>query len=463
MLLGRAVGPSGLGEYALALALAVVVQGVVSFGFEDLVLARGPRAGGDSEQARAIYRLALRIRWSVGVALLALGVSVWAAVSKPHFGFASVYTLPFVFMYAGLNGMATLGAAVQACRRLAGLSSAIDAAWAFAVVMAYAALYWHEELTTARALLVLVAAQAVASLAYTMLLRRLIAGRATIAFGFGESAVFWLNGMLSIGVGKTSDVLAMRLAGASKSSVGLFNAAFAANQTASTVLVQGAGTMAYVGLGSVYESGDKERTAAAWRGAVVVAMLLSFPLLAICLAFPTAVLGLLYGPGFEDAAPALVALASLMVLARITGGGANQSMLFLAERQALVVKIRIACVAINLVLDVVAYQLAGILGVALASGFCGVLISVVEFKYARDKIPLVIPWGVGALCLLPFLVPAAIISALLPDSMGLLGQFGACFVAFAVGGLSFPLWRPLRSVELPESTPAKLRRWGGAA
>lgn len=463
MLLARAVGPTGLGEYALALALAVLLQGLFSFGFEDLVLARGPRAGGDTPDALSLYRQALRGRVAAAAALLTVAGASFVLLGDAAFGFSTSSVVPLIFAYAALNGVATLGAAVQACRRRAGGTSALDATWAVLVTATYGVLFYSGELTTERALLALVAAQALVTIGYAVILLPLVRSEARGArFSGREASVFWANGLLSIGVGKTSDVLAMRAAGAPKSDVGLFNAAFSANLTASSVLVQGAGTMAYVGLGSVFGRQDRSAIADAWRTAVALTAFLSFPLIALCVAAPGLVLSVLFGPEFDGAQWPLVALSLLTVVARTTGGGANQALLFLSERQGLVVRIRLACVFANIVLDVVAYQLFGLVGVAIASGVTGVLISIVEFRFAREGIPLRVPWGLGVRCLVPYLVPAFLGNLLVGTPDGLIAQLALGAGVLIVGTVLLPAAKPLAGVALPSGIPSGVRRLTGA-
>ncbi len=459
VLLARTLGPTGLGEYASLLALVVVVQGLTSLGFEDLVLARGPLYGSDTRRARGLYRRTLEIRGAAIATITVVALAAFAGILPPPFG-AGAIAFGSALLYAALNSLATLGAVIQSARVRPASSAALDATWALGVTATYAVLLVSHALTVNRALITLVAWQAAVDIGYLSALSPFFRGKRPHLSSFTrrESGMFWANGLLSIGVGKNSDVLAMQVAGASAAPIGQYNAAYNANLTASQLLVQGTGTMLYVGLGRVFATRDSERIAAAWRVTTVVGALLSLPLLVFCIVLPRDVLLALYGASFLPGASALIALAGTSLVTRALGGGSNQSILFLAERQAQVLLVRFGCVALNIALDIAIYPLAGILGVALVSGSCGVAITAIEFALSARIVPLRLPLGSMLRTVVPYAAAGLAARAILGDGANTASAVASAVIVMVAGSVLMAFTRPLQPADVPTSAPRLVRR-----
>jgi O-antigen/teichoic acid export membrane protein len=462
VILARAAGPQGLGLYSLVLAMAVIAQGLFSLGLEDLLLARAPRAGSrdGSSESYAIYRQALLVRLRTAGALCVCGLLVAVTLrDREVFGSEHGLALGLALIYAGLNSVATLGAVVQATRVRAGTSAAIDSLWAAGVAVVFFVLAVAGILDATSAVAAICAVQLVANLAYFQVMRDLIVGPAVgkQAIRASEAAVFWLNGLLSIGFSKNSDVVAMQVAGAPNRHIGLFSAAYNANQTVSQIVTQGAGTMFYVGLGAVYSRGDAREINTAWRLTVTGAMFLAAPAITFCLVFPTTVITAIYGSAFAPAAGVLTWLAFFAILNRFVGGGSNQALLFLAERQVSVLVVRTVFVVINVVADVVAYRVSGLTGVAIASGATAAGTCAAELWLCSRTHRLRLPLMTCLKIFLPWLACFIVARAVLPSSAGLGLELVAGAVAATAAVLLLALIKPLPDADLPGSIPHRLR------
>src|SRR4051794_24162555 len=106
IVLARAIGPAGMGQYAALLALAVVVQAATSMGFEDLTMAEGPSLGGDTRAANQMYGGILRARLKVCAALLALGVTGLVAAELAGVAGDRTVEVACAVGYAAANGIA---------------------------------------------------------------------------------------------------------------------------------------------------------------------------------------------------------------------------------------------------------------------------------------------------------------------------------------------------------------------
>lgn len=434
--LARSVGPSGLGNYAGLLALAVILQALTSLGLEDLVLARGPLSGGDSVSARSLYRATLRIRALCAVALMCLAAAV---ISFGIFGpwHSSPVAFGAAIAYAGANGLATLGGAIQASRSKAVSSALLDGTWSLSVAGIFGLLHAMDSLTVEHAVVTMVALQLLVDIGYAVSLSRpLNRIPRSHAVHKRDVASFWANGLLSVGIGKNSDVLVMGVVGATAAQTGLYSVAFTVSLLASSFLLQGVGTMSYVALGRVFAAGNGDSTAIAWRVAVLVSSILSLPPLIYCIVNPSAVLRLLAGPDFTAASTATVALCACLILARVLGGGANQSLLFLAGRARTVLGLRSAAVAINLALDAILFKVFGIVGVAAASGIAAILISAAELGACKRILPVKTPATGSLKVILAYSASALTTYALpFPESglfliieASLMISFGTCFL-----------------------------------
>lgn len=456
----RSTGPSGLGEYGVLLASVVLFQGLTSVGLEDFVLARGPASGCDSLQARTFYSAALRTRLLTATLLLVGGTLTmlgWLPVFE-----GSKTALAAAWIYAGLNSIATLGSAVQSARVAPGVSAALDAGWALGVTASYVVLAADGKLTVTSALLLTAGWQAVAVVGYIWNLRNLIRPVASDEplerLRLGESFSFWANGLLSIGIGKNSDLLVMKIAGATSHATGIYNAAFNANATVVQAPLQGIGTMLYVRLGNAFASGSRERTAAAWETAALIGNMATLPFISFAVFFPTSILTLLYGSSFDNAATPFVLLMTLGAAGRVLGGGCGQALLFLARRQSVVLRVRCLCVALNMVADYVGYKLIGIEGVALASGVSGLLITAIELWYARDIAPFKIRIAPLLRLTAPYLGLSLVLRLIVDGHGHRFFDLIYLTVVMVVGTMLLFFTRPLRGTETPSTGPIWVRR-----
>jgi O-antigen/teichoic acid export membrane protein len=448
-IIARELGAAGLGQYGALLALAVFIQSVGSVGFEDLVLAAAPKAGAESGASIELYRKTLQLR-IVFFALMSLLGLVVGLLNSSSSTFSSSSALGFALVYAGANGIATLGSIIQAARADALRASVLDAVWAGAVAAGCGLLGAAGALTVEGAIALTSTVQVIVSCVYVWDLRVVLFGSSDRTSAHGVEVLFkaralmmfWLNGLLSFGAGKNVDVLVIGLFGATAQDIGLYSAAFALYVMASQLPMQGIGTMLYVGLGRTYAAGSRSKIALAWRSTVVISIFMTIPCMIFVGAFADSLLGAFYGSDLVEAAPILLLLAAFGVFARIGGGGSNQAILFLESRTHSVLYTRMGFVSLNIILDVLLYKLIGIEGVAVATGVCGLLISITEYLLCRRDLPLQTPWWSG-LSISGLFVCSALVAAQVPLSGFWLKSLSFGVLFLSLGCILILLVKPL--------------------
>lgn len=387
LLVARSLGPTGVGVYATALAGAGLIQVTLSLGLEDFVLVRVPWlvARGRPQQALDVAAAAARVRSTVAIALVATA-ALLVALKGSSLGPAGLSwsITSLAIAYAGLNGMATFGAAVRAARFHALWPAILDTCWYFAVSVGIAVMVILGQLTAFRALLLIVVAQALVVVGYVVADRDIHRRRRykTSALSVSVASVLWANTVLGYGVGKSLDLLIIRMAGKSFATVGQYNAAFNVFALGSTLLIAAIGTFAQVGLAGALGSQDEERIARSWRRVVLVIALITFPALGFLVIRARDVLQVMYGDDFTGGAAALIILAGTAIPIRALGGGSSQGVLYAQGRQRSSLKVRMCTVTLNAVGALVGLQFLGIAGVALATGGCGILTTFLEYRAA---------------------------------------------------------------------------------
>ncbi|HWC33191.1 MAG TPA: polysaccharide biosynthesis C-terminal domain-containing protein [Mycobacteriales bacterium] len=452
VIIARTLGPRGAGLYAAVLALVVLAQGLASFGLEDLVLARGPALGVDSSAAREIYAGALRLRLWTGALFLVAAACIALFASRDPLGSGSVWTLASAAAYAGFNGVASLGSVIEAARFRAGSAALLDTTWSVLVTAAFAGLAATSSLTVVHALVATAGTQFAVSVWYLAVLREVRSSPRPVV-RLRELGPFWLNGLLSIGVGKTADVLAMRAAGAGAKPTGFYSTGYNAFQTGAQSIVEGLGLVSYVGLGRVFGShASRETVASSWRLTALLALLVSSPVLAGLALYPDALITGLYGSPFAPAARVVRILAISAILARTIGGGSSQSLLLVAGRQRTVVRIRGVLVIANVIGDVVLYRALGITGVAISTCVSGFLIGVAELVVARRIAPVRPPLRAAAVMTSASIAGGWLLSLFVKvDRLVLV--VAAVVLAGVAHGAALLAFKPIRSSDI---TPAMI-------
>jgi O-antigen/teichoic acid export membrane protein len=462
--LARTLGPTGVGQYTTALTFAVLMQGLTSFGLEDLTLARGPLVGGSSSAAYRLYAYAIRIRLLGVILLLCLGGVVLFTNYRLPFDQIPPLDVVWALCYAALNSFATLGAVIQYSQLRAVRPAFLDGVWSVLVTASYGLLVAMGQLNVQRALAATVVAQLSVDLGYLWVLKSVILYSGTkndgvpSVFRPRDALMFWLNGLLSIGVAKNSDILAMGLARANASAIGLYNAAYNLVQTTGQMLLLGTGNLMYVGMGRKYANSTGPERAADWEATVVGSCLLSLPLLIFTLFFASPTLLLLYGPEFQSAAVPAVILAAFLIGIRVAGGGGSQALLFLAGRQMAVLVIRTLGVTVNIVLDILLYKALRVPGVSIASGGCGVAISIAEHHYGRRVAPIRYPVGATLRLAVPFGLAGLGSSLLFADTRPLIDVLCGSTIMTVVGTFLLFISRPLKASHLPDDLPRRMRQ-----
>jgi len=462
LILARVLGPAGVGIYASAIAISVLVQVGTSFGLEDLVLNRVPGlfSSGRDEQANNVVRTAGRVR-TVIASLMIVGatITILAGRGGSEGTNLTLAIIGLAVMYAALSSLATLGAAVRAAHFEALRPALLDTGWSFLMLVGVGLMAVNGALTPFRVVVLTVATEATVVIGYFLLVGRDIArpGVTLRPFPHRAATTFWANGVLAFGIGKSTDLLLIRLSGQPFSAVGRYNAAFSLFSLAGVLLIAAVMTFSQVGLASAIGQGDQARIERAWRRAVTLIALVSFPALGFLVVQARVSLVALYGDAFEGATTAVVILALTGLVIRALGGGASQGVLYAKDRQGTSLRIRLGTVTLNVIGDLVLVRLWGIAGVAMATGGCGVLAIILEYRAARRVVRLphpsrtvaVLGCGTALACAVVYPAPGWPGSALLTLLVhGVL--FGVTFYLFQLAV------KPLDDHDLVMSLPGPL-------
>lgn len=392
LVMARALGPAGVGVYASALALAVLVQMATSFGLEDLIVNRVPGlvAAGRREQARSLVYAVAVIRAIVAFALIVVAVLVaisgWGGASL---GSLSRVIIALAVIYAALNSIATLGAAIKAANSEALKPALLDTGWSALMLAGVSAMAFLGKLSAFRVIALAAATESAVVIGYYILVGREVdrtSGRSQIPRK--AAATFWGNALLAFGFGKSTDLLLIRLSGLPFGAVGIYSAAFSAFTLSSILLVAAIGTFLQVALVGAIGQRDQARVERVWRRAVTLVALASLPTFALMALESRLVIRTLYGDAFVGAALPLVILAISGMIIRAVGGGSSQAVLYAKDRQGVSLRIRIVSVVLNIIGDIVFVRIWGIAGVAVATGTCGLLAILLEYRCARHLLRL---------------------------------------------------------------------------
>jgi O-antigen/teichoic acid export membrane protein len=388
LFLARTLGPAGVGIYASALALAVLVQMASSLGLEDVMMSRVPGLLASERQGEAkdLVHAGAVVRAATASVMIAAGAIVMA-MWGPGSGARNLSrgVIACAVIYAALNSMASLGAAVKASYSEALRPALLDSAWSCLMLSGVVTMAIADMLSPFRVIALAAATEAAVVVGYYILVAGAFRGRraATCLIPKRAAATFWANNLLAFGFGKSTDLLLIRLAGLPFASVGAYSVAFSLFALPSVLLVMGMGTFLQVGLTSAIGASDSDRIERAWRRAIILMALVSIPAMAFVALESRLFIVVLYGNSFNAAQGPCVILAMFGIAIRAIGGGASQGVLYAKGCHRLSLQIRVSCVALNVLGNIVLIRVWGISGVAASTGAFGLLAIVLEYRCAR--------------------------------------------------------------------------------
>lgn len=473
VVIARGLSAADFGLYSILSTIVSTLLLLFAFGLEDAASVFVPRLltrGGRAEAATLIRRmLIMRTLVMVGIgALLAVGLPFVATpmqgVGLAPPGFARA-VIGFAGLRAPLMGVYLAGSAIVA------LQGAF-----FASILKTRATLIIGGITQALGVLVTVAllylgygidgifaAQAVVSwiavLAFLVVLRPYLFGRRE-RIGLEERPIrglmvsAWLTNVSNGALGKQMDIMLMSLFAISYVAIGYYNLAYQLVSIVAVLLISGLGGVSIAAMSVAYTAHGPERLASLWRAIVTLHLALSAPLQVMAFILAGPIVTTLYGPAYAGAIPLLRIFLVFSFLGRMLGGGANQSALYVLDKQRIVLTTRWIGFAINLTLDIILIQVAGPAGALIATGFTQLWVNVVEFLALRRAIANHYPMGL-ALRVVAYSLFAAIPAMLLPVE-GLLGLVarGALFVAlFVVVALVFRMGDSHDIIELATLNP----------
>ncbi len=473
VIIARGLSAAEFGVYSMLSTIISTLLLLFAFGLEDAasvfvprLLARGGRAGA----ATLIRRmLVMRTLVMVGIgALLAVGLPFVARpmqdVGLAPTGFAAS-VVGFAGLRAPLMGIYLAGSAIVALQGaffasvlktratliIGGITQALGALLTLALLYLG---YGIDGIFAAQAIVTWIAV-----LAFLVVLRPYFLGR-TERIGLEERPIrslmvsAWLTNVSNGALGKQMDIMLMSFFAVSYVAIGYYNLAYQLVSIVAVLLISGLGGVSIAAMSVAYTANGPSHLASLWRAIVTLHLALSAPLQVLAFILAGPIVTTIYGPAYAGAIPLLRIFLVFSFLGRMLGGGANQSALYVLDKQRIVLTARWIGFAINLILDIILIQVAGPAGALIATGFTQLWVNVVEFLALRRAIANHYPMSL-ALRVVAYSLFAAIPATLLPleGFVGLIAR-GALFVVFFVAvALIFRLGDSRDIVELATLNP----------
>ena len=264
----------------------------------------------------------------------------------------------------------------------------------------------------------------------------------------------WLTNISNGALGKQMDIMLMSIFAVSYAAIGYYNLAYQLVSIVAVLLISGLGGVSVAAMSVTYTARGSARLASMWRAIVTLHLLLSAPLQILAFILADQIVMTVYGQTYAGAIPLLRIFLIFSFLGRMLGGGANQSALYVLDKQRIVLTTRWIGFVINLVLDIILIQLAGPAGALIATGFTQLWVNVVEYLALRRQIANRYPLGL-ALRVIIYSLFAALPTVLLTVSgfIGLAARGVLFVVLFIVAALIFRLGDSRDIVELATLNP----------
>lgn len=473
VIIARGLSAADFGVYTLLSSLVSVLLLLFAFGLEDAAAVFVPRAlasagrGGAASFLRQMLIARALIMLVIG-ALLAVGLPLVAGPMQS----AGLAPKDFAHTVAGYGG---LRAALMGAYLAGSAIIALQGAFFASVLKTRATLVIGGVAQLAGAALTFAliwlgygidgvfAAQALASwcavIAFLIVLRPYLVGRGraiTLADGQVRSLALsaWLTNVSNGALGKQMDIMIMSLFAVSYAAIGFYNLAYQMVTIIGVLLISGLGGVSVAAMSVAYSARGPGRLISLWRAIIMLQLLLVIPLQILTFLLADQIITTIYGVQYAPAATLLRIFLIFSFLGRLLGGGANQSALYVVNKQRVVLMTRWIGFAINLALDVILIRLAGPAGAMLATGFSQLWVGLVEFLVLRRELKNTYPVSMAIRVVLYSLVAAIPVTALMINGLaGLMSKSVIYVLVFVAGAWLFQLGDTKDIVDLATLNP----------
>jgi O-antigen/teichoic acid export membrane protein len=460
VVLARRLGVDGFGAYATAISLSTLSALVCSLGLDEALQKYVAQLANQPQKVRYIVRRALVFRLlavATLVVILLLGRNLVAdLLGSAAFSELVMGVALYVAGLSLLNFFSSLFVArlrtqinliLFASVRLLNLS----------LVFLLLARGWG-----VKEVLVLIAATAfLGVVGFAFLARGDLLGRTQPVptrplWRFGVSV--WGVGFLSLALGKQSDVLLLSAFWGGGQEVGYYEAAFSLLRLVGWTMTIGfTGVLLSTFSGIV--SSNLDRLGEARLVVMKFLQTLVLPLGIFMLFNSSSVIRLIYSEAYLPSARLFSVAIVFSLFGWAFGGGANQTALYAAGRQGLVLRIRALFGVVNLLVNLLVIPRYGALGAIAVTSAMGLSNAITEYVYANRIIAIKFPLSYFAKIVAVSLVALVMIRAVLGAPMGLavLGA-GTLYTVLVVvgfwvtrllGDAELALLRRLRTSSLP--------------
>ena len=390
----RALGPQVFGVYSIALSAVTLSYFGTSLGLNEILNVNVPRLREKPARIAHLLRAVLGTR-----GLVALGLSALFGLGAPLL--ASAYREPalvpmlrvaaiYVFFY---NVSLLLEYFHMGALEVPRVSMARLVVQAIGLAAAIATLVWHWPAAW------LLAALAAASMLGLILLSAAAAGtlrmpgepfdlRPLRRFGY----TIWATSFVTFFLGRQSDVLLIGFLKPGTSEAGWYAAASLLVNLLASALLMGTEGVSLAAFSELEQRVDRAGLGRLWSLHLKIDQLLSIPLLLFGARFAGDIVKLLYASSFARAAFLLQAYTLAWVIARITGGGTNMTVLYAIGRPRVPLVLYGVSGLSNLLLNLVLIPRFGALGAVLGTGLAlagsSIASSVMVGRHTRTMLPL---------------------------------------------------------------------------
>jgi O-antigen/teichoic acid export membrane protein/O-antigen ligase len=196
----------------------------------------------------------------------------------------------------------------------------------------------------------------------------------------------WLTNVTNGALGKQMDIIIMVAFAVSYVQIGYYNLSYQLTNIVGLLLISGlGGGVGMAALSAALSAGGTKRLGEVWRMTLMLQILLTVPLLGLCLVRADTIVPLLYGQQYINVVPLFRIFILFTIAGRLIGGGNNQSVLYVLGLQRRVVIVRWLGFLINLVLDVTLIPRFGPIGALTGTGFSQVAVGFIEYLMVRGR------------------------------------------------------------------------------
>ena len=433
IVIARGLGATEYGIYATLLSFISLATLFSSLGFEQILNTYVPQMLGEADNGKVAYLtkrflgLRLCIMTLVSLAMVTFSKPLASVMKNPDLqGY-----LKFAIFYLVFNNTSALLNMLLISQLRTKETSLIRVASSVAnLALSYASLrlsYGIEGL-----IVILTLVSFLSLLGYLLFSRKQILSHSKPfdlfpLHRFGLT--LWSIGFVNYALGKQSDILLMGFFLVSNRQIGFYALAFGLTEKLSILLTSG---LVGVGLAAFSEIKAKQGPnglAEAWRAVMAMVIALSFPIMVFFLTYAKPIILTLYSQEYLPSVVLFQVFAAFHLLMRLTGGGANSTVMYVMNKERTDFYLRLGAGVFNLALACVFIPRYGALGAITATGLAKLVVTVLEAVVARRYAPLRYPLGFVVKLVVSSTIALGI-SATVPGSS--LFSLGAAAVVYGI-------------------------------